>query len=83
MLLPFGSDRRATGTGAAGAVVATGGVNVIPTGLQAAGGVGTVTITGTAVVSPTGISATGGVTVPLVWGRIVPNPGTAWTEIAA
>ena len=52
-------------------------------GVESTGEVGDVTTTGGAVVSPTGVSATGEMTSPTVWGRIVPEPDTVWTEIAA
>jgi hypothetical protein len=72
-------------TGNVGSVTVTGGtgITVNVTGLEATGAVGSVTITGTANVFPTGVSGTGQVTSPIVWGRIVPDPDTTWTEIAA
>ena len=40
-------------------------------------------MTGQGVVSPTGVSGSGEVKPVLVYGRIIPSPGTVWTEIAA
>jgi len=53
------------------------------TGVQATGGVGQVTTQGTSVVTLTGVAGTGTIGSVTVWGKIVPNPGTVWTEIAA
>ena len=83
-----GSYVPATGleaTGNVGSVTVTGGtgITVNVTGVENTGQVGSVTITGTANVFPTGVSGTGEVTPPIVWGRIVPDPDTVWTEIAA
>ena len=49
----------------------------------ATGGVGSGTITGTATITPVGVFATGQVGQALVCGKIVPDPGTVWTRIAA
>lgn len=68
---------------AVGSVVVTGGANVSVTGFRVDSFVGNVTVTGGAIVYPTGVSATGEMTSPTVWGRIVPDPDTTWTEIAA
>lgn len=72
-------------TGNVGSVTVTGGtgITVNVTGVENTGQVGSVTITGTANVFPTGVFGTGEVTSPIVWGRIVPDPDTTWTEIAA
>jgi len=70
-------------TGGVGSVTISADANVALVGVESTGEVGDVTITGGAVVSPTGVSGTGEVTSPIVWGRIVPDPGTIWTEIAA
>ena len=74
-------------THAVGDVTVTGGtgITVDVTGLEATGEVTNEnpTVTGGANVYPTGIAGTGEVTSPIVWGRIVPDPGTVWTEIAA
>jgi len=83
-----GANVPATGleaTGNVGSVTVTGGtgITVNVTGLEATGAVGSVTVTGGANVFPTGVSGTGEVTPPIVWGRIVPDPDTVWTEIAA
>jgi hypothetical protein len=74
-----------TATGAVGSVtvVEGQGIDVPVTGVAATGAVGSVTVIGDAVVLTTGLSATGSVKPVLVWGRLVPAPGTIWTQIAA
>jgi len=42
-----------------------------------------VTTTGSATITPAGVFAAGQVGQALVWGKIVPDPGTVWTRIAA
>ena len=51
--------------------------------LQGTGQVGTITMIGDSSVTLTGVSGSGEVTPVIVWGRIIPDPGTVWTEIAA
>ena len=70
-------------TGEIGDVTVTGGtgITVVVTGVQSTGAVGTATASGGAVVSVTGLEATGGVGQVIVWGRIVPEPGTVYSEI--
>jgi hypothetical protein len=40
-------------------------------------------MTGSALVLVSGVLATGRIGQVTVWGKIVPNPGTIWTRIAA
>jgi hypothetical protein len=68
------------GTMAVGDAEGQAGANVDVTGVFTAGSVGSVTITGSATIIPAGVFATGQVGQALVWGRIVPDPGTAWTD---
>ena len=70
-------------TGQVGSVLVTADANLLLDGVFATGVVGSVTVNeGTGVdVFVTGVSATGELTPVLVWGRIVPNPGTVYTEI--
>ena len=60
------------------------GIDVSVTGVSATSAVGSIaSVTGTARVFPTGVEGSGEVQAVLVWGKIVPDPGTTWTEIAA
>ena len=60
------------------------GIDVPVTGVSATSAVGSIaSVTGTARVFPTGVEGSGEVQAVLVWGKIVPDPGTTWTEIAA
>jgi len=71
------------GTMAVGTAQGQAGAGADVTGVLATGSVGSVTITGTATITPVGVFATGQVGQALVWGKIVPDPGTVWTRIAA
>ncbi len=71
------------GTMAVGSVSVDAGAGADVTGVFATGSVGSVTVTGSATIIPTGVFATGQVGQALVWGKIVPDPGTVWTRIAA
>ena len=72
------------GTGGVGSVeIRNGQVIPLNPNIKGSGEVGTVSIIGNAAVSVTGISGSGEVTPVIVWGRIIPDPGTVWTEIAA
>jgi len=69
-------------TGAVGDAEGRAGAVVEVTGLEATSAVGEIaSVTGSAVVSPTGVSATGEVGAVIIWGRIVPDPGTVYSEI--
>lgn len=72
-----------SGTMAVGDAEGQAGAGVDVTGVSGTGSVGSVTMTGSAVVIPTGVTANGLTGQALVWGRLVPDPGTTWTRIAA
>jgi len=71
------------GTMAVGTAAGQAGAGASVTGVFATGSVGSITMTGTALVIPTGVSGQGVIGNALVWGKIVPDPGTIWTRIAA
>ncbi len=71
------------GTMAVGTAQGQAGAGADVTGVFATGSVGSVTTTGSATITPTGVFAAGQVGQALVWGKIVPDPGTVWTRIAA
>jgi hypothetical protein len=66
-------------SGAVGSVVAPAAVVLV--GVSATAQVGIVTVQTNVVVLVFGVFATGGAGQVRVWGQIVPNPGTAWTEV--
>ena len=68
-------------TGEVGSVTVIGTAVVSPTGVSATGEVGSVTVKASAQVNVSGVSAEGFVNNVLVWGRIVPDPGTEYTDI--
>jgi len=70
-------------TASVGTVIAKADVEISVTGFSVTGSVGEITHTGDANVFPIGITATGTIGNVTVWGRIVPDPGTTWSEIAA
>lgn len=71
------------GTMAVGTAEGQAGAGADVTGVLATGSVGLVVITGSATITPAGVFAAGQVGQALVWGKIVPDPGTVWTRIAA
>ena len=68
---------------AVGSVLVDAGAGASVTGVSGTGSVGSVTMTGSALVLVSGVLATGRIGQVTVWGKIVPNPGTIWTRIAA
>ena len=68
-------------TGEVGSVTVTGTAVVSLTGVSSTGEVGSVTAKASATVSVAGVSAEGLVGQVLVWSRIVPDPGTEYTDI--
>ena len=71
------------GTTALGTATAQANADVSVTGVQGTTALGETTETGTATVYAIGVQGTGDVGNVLVWSRIVPDPGTTWTRIAA
>ena len=71
------------GTMAVGTAQGQAGAGADVTGVSGAGSVGSVTTTGSAAITLTGVSATTQIGQVVVWGKIVPDPGTTWTRIAA
>ena len=71
------------GTMAVGSVFVDAGADVSVTGVSGTGSVGSVTMTGSALVLVSGVLATGRIGQVTARGKIVPNPDTIWTRIAA
>jgi hypothetical protein len=68
-------------TSALGSVTVELVINVDVTGVQGTTALGETTETADANVYAIGVQATGEVGNVLVWSRIVPDPGTGWTEV--
>jgi hypothetical protein len=71
------------GTMAVGTAESQAGAGADVTGVSGTGSVGSITTTGSATITLTGVSATTQVGQVVVWGKLVPDPGTTWTSIAA
>ena len=71
------------GTMAVGTAEGQAGAGADVTGVSGTGSVGSITTTGSAAITLTGVSATTQIGQVVVWGKIVPDPGTTWTRIAA
>jgi hypothetical protein len=71
------------GTTGLGTVTPSAGAALTVTGNGATGQLGTLGAAISVSVSPTGVQGDTQKPAVIVWGRIVPSPGTAWTEVAA
>ena len=70
-------------TGGINGVTVDAGATAVTTGVSGTTAINSVSITGDATIIPVGVVAQGRVGTPTIWGRIVPDPGTVWTRIAA
>ena len=70
-------------TSSLGTVTPFAGSNITLSGFDLLSSIGSASIVGDAVVYPTGVSGQTFFARATVWGRIVPNPNTTWTNVAA
>lgn len=71
------------GTSTLGDETAFTDFTAVATGFGIATELGLVSVEAGAVALLTGVSASGETSTPVLWGRIVPDPGTTWSEVAA